>query len=90
MVIYATSRKGEDVGIASRFPNTRVKYSKLDISSIESIRTLASEIKDEHGHLDILVNNGAFHPGRQTTIDGAKKALEVNYKGTLDVSIAHR
>ena len=90
LVIYASSRKGEDVSIASRSPNTKVKYARLDISSIESIQTLASKIKAEHGHLDILVNNGAFHPGRQTTINGAKKTLEVNYNGTLEVSLAHR
>ena len=87
LTLYATSRRGEDLGIVPKTMNMEVRYSKLDIGSGESIEALASGIKDEHGVMDVLINNGAFHPGRQTTVEGAKKTLDVNYKGTLAVRL---
>lgn len=36
------------------------KFHLLDISSVDSIKTLASFLKEKYGGLDVLVNNAAI------------------------------
>ena len=38
----------------------RLRYHQLDLNSQQSIERLATHLKKEHGHIDILVNNAAI------------------------------
>ncbi|CAH0554361.1 unnamed protein product [Brassicogethes aeneus] len=61
-------------------PNILTKH--LDLSSFESIREFAADIKITEPKLDILVNNagvGAFYD--QTTKDGINALMQINYFG---------
>jgi NAD(P)-dependent dehydrogenase (short-subunit alcohol dehydrogenase family) len=51
-----------------------------DLTSQESIRSLAMGIHSNMGRIDVLVNNaGAVFARRELTIDGIEKTLAVNY-----------
>lgn len=62
-------------------PTARVKHSKLDLSSLESVRDFASREADKP--LDILINNaGAMATmQRKTTVDGFERTLGTNFLG---------
>ena len=53
--VVATARKKEQLsGIPARLK------AELDVSSTESIQTAISQIVNELGHIDILINNAGF------------------------------
>ena len=87
LVLYATSRKGVDLGIKSSSSNTQVKYPKLDIADQSSIQRLADLIKKEHNGCDVLINNAGINLDDDYSAENAKKTLNTNYRGTLHVSI---
>ncbi|MFQ1699501.1 SDR family NAD(P)-dependent oxidoreductase [Loktanella agnita] len=65
----------------------------LDLLDQASISAAATQIQQDHGRLDVLVNNaGIFDfadgtPG-QASIDAVRKVIEVNFIGTLAVTQA--
>jgi len=79
LVVYAASRSGEDVGVASK-GDCQVKPIKLDISNEGSIKECLSKIDS----LDVLINNaGAQSIGQKQTNEVYMNVLNVNYRGTL-------
>lgn len=82
IIVYAASRKGEDCGIRPA-RNNKVVYPQLDISSPKSLQSLADQIKQTHGRLDILINNGAVNLDDKYNAENAKTTMDVNYRGTL-------
>jgi NAD(P)-dependent dehydrogenase (short-subunit alcohol dehydrogenase family) len=60
-------------------PTARVRHSKLDLSSLASVRDFASREADQP--LDILINNaGAMATmQRKTTVDGFERTLGTNF-----------
>jgi len=58
----------------------QIAYYVADLSSQQSIRSLANEFLASHERLEILVNNaGVFYPSRRTTIDGIEYTFAVNH-----------
>ena len=86
MILYATSRKGLNLGIKAVSSDTQIKFSKLDITDIASIDSLASLIKEEHGGCDVLINNAGINIDDQYSPQNVKLTLDTNYRGTLHVS----
>lgn len=97
MTLYACSRQGVDLGLTASDPNTVIKYAKLDISSQESVSRLAQEVKSELDGQDsklgegrvVLINNAATVVTPHTA-ENSKAELDVNYRGTLKVTIPGR
>lgn len=87
LVLYATSRKGENLGFKPSSSETQVKYPKLDIGNSSSVNDLAKTIKGEHGGLDVLINNAGVNLDDQYSPENVKTTLNTNYRGTLNVSI---
>ncbi len=53
-----------------------------DLSSQDSIRTLATEIKNKYPQIDVLVNNaGLAFSNYQTSVDGVEMTFAVNHIG---------
>jgi NAD(P)-dependent dehydrogenase (short-subunit alcohol dehydrogenase family) len=73
--------KGLDAVLRIRevVPTARVRHSKLDLSSLESVRDFSSREADQP--LDILINNaGAMATmQRKTTVDGFERTLGTNF-----------
>jgi NAD(P)-dependent dehydrogenase (short-subunit alcohol dehydrogenase family) len=63
MVIYAASRVGVGLGL-EQSQNVRVRYPKFDITDRQSIQDLVTQIRPEHGGLDVLINNAGLNVTR--------------------------
>lgn len=83
--LLATSRKGEDLGFQPSTREVKVQYPKLDISDSSSVKALADSC--ERGSVRVLVNNAGVNLDNAYGVENAKKTLQVNYRGTLDVSM---
>jgi len=68
--------------IKSAVPAAKTELLAADLSSQSEIRGLASEFKERHGRLDILINNaGVLMPSRKLTVDGIETTFAVNHLG---------
>ncbi|KAL9583427.1 MAG: hypothetical protein Q9212_002713 [Teloschistes hypoglaucus] len=83
LVLYAASRKGQDLGLTPMSPKTQLKYPQLDISDRSSIESLANMIQQEHAHVDVLINNAGVNLDQEYSPANVKTTLETNYRGTL-------
>ena len=84
LILYATSRKGEDLGFKSS-SKTQLKYPRLDIANPSSVKELADAIKKNHDGLDVLINNAGVNLDDQYSPENVKSTLDTNYRGTLNV-----
>jgi carbonyl reductase 1 len=82
MIIYATSRSGDSTGIETAHSNT-VTYAKLDTTDRISINSFFAQAAQEHGAVDILINNAAM--ANESTPDHAEQTIWNNYGGTRDM-----
>jgi NAD(P)-dependent dehydrogenase (short-subunit alcohol dehydrogenase family) len=89
------SRRGEllePVAAEIEALGRRVIHRQTDIADLDACRRLADAAQDELGHVDILVNNAFFNGAMQEFehIDLAqwRKAMDVNYFGTLNLTQA--
>jgi len=58
----------------------RLHLCIADFSSLEQVRRLAAQVKEEHDRLHLLINNaGTFEPERKITQDGWETTFSVNY-----------
>src|SRR5579863_304671 len=63
-----------------------VTVSALDVDDDESVRTSIARIQQQHGPLDVLVNNAGverFGSIEELSIDDFRAAMETNYFGVL-------
>jgi carbonyl reductase 1 len=88
MVIYAASRGGNNLDL-KHSPNIRIRYPKLDITDTQSIQDLVAEITQEHGGVDVLINNAGLNVTRPASgvraYEDQKKIMDVNFRGTLQI-----
>lgn len=88
--VVLTSRD-EQKGIAvtrSLDPEQKqVRYHQLDVMDPQSISTLAGDLPDIAGHLDLLVNNAGIGTW-SSDLEAARRTLAVNYLGARDVTDA--
>src|SRR5437867_8498592 len=60
--------------------NNAVDLLLADLSSLESVRILASEFQKKYSKLHLLINNaGLFNQRRRVTADGYENTLATNY-----------
>jgi NAD(P)-dependent dehydrogenase (short-subunit alcohol dehydrogenase family) len=70
------------VEIRTRSGNDTVEVRALDLARFASVRDFAKRWDDEHGRLDVLVNNaGLILTSRRVTDDGNEMTLQVNHLG---------
>src|ERR1700742_2888072 len=76
--------KGKDAAdrIAASTPGAGVTVQELDLSSLESIRTTADELRSRYDTIDLLINNaGVMWTPKQTTKDGFELQFGTNHLG---------
>lgn len=81
---YELSNKTKDE-LISKY-NANISNYQLDLSNEDSINDLYKEIKDNYGHLDILINNASLsidEDFEELTKEDFMKVLEVNTVGTF-------
>ncbi len=67
--------------ISARTGNGRLIYYRADFESLTEVRALAERVLDEHGRLDLLLNNAALgiDPVRRVSADGHEATFQVDY-----------
>lgn len=77
--------KGADAvaRIRSRQPNANVRFERLDLADIRSVRAFGSRLRAERDSLDLLLNNAAvmMPPVRRVTADGFELQFGTNHLG---------
>jgi NAD(P)-dependent dehydrogenase (short-subunit alcohol dehydrogenase family) len=68
--------------IATAAPGATVTVQELDLSSLDSVRTAAAELRAGHPRIDLLIcNAGVMYPPKQTTQDGFELQFGTNHLG---------
>jgi NAD(P)-dependent dehydrogenase (short-subunit alcohol dehydrogenase family) len=76
--------KGKDAAtlIQRRSPNADVALQELDLTSLDSIHAAAEQLRSDHDHIDLLINNaGVMMTPKSTTKDGFELQLGTNHLG---------
>jgi NAD(P)-dependent dehydrogenase (short-subunit alcohol dehydrogenase family) len=68
--------------IVGTAPGANVTVQPLDLTSLDSIRAAAGELRAVHPRIDLLINNaGVMYPPKQTTRDGFELQFGTNHLG---------
>lgn len=64
-------------------PGAAVTLAELDLSSLDSVRRAADELRAAHPRIDLLINNAGvmYVPNRETTADGFEMQFGTNHLG---------
>ena len=63
-------------------PGTSVAIQELDLTSLDSIRAAADELRSQHDQIDLLINNaGVMMTPKSTTKDGFELQFGTNHLG---------
>jgi NAD(P)-dependent dehydrogenase (short-subunit alcohol dehydrogenase family) len=64
-------------------PNAIVSLQELDLTSLDSVRKAADELRAAHPRIDLLINNAGvmYVPTRETTKDGFEMQFGTNHLG---------
>ena len=76
--------KGKDAAarIATRSPGASVALQELDLTSLESIRAAAEQLRSDHDRIDLLINNaGVMMTPKSSTKDGFELQFGTNHLG---------
>jgi NAD(P)-dependent dehydrogenase (short-subunit alcohol dehydrogenase family) len=76
--------KGKDAAarITATSPGAQVAVQELDLTSLESIRAAAKQLRSEHDRIDLLINNaGVMWTPKSTTEDGFELQFGTNHLG---------
>ncbi|HYX05542.1 MAG TPA: SDR family NAD(P)-dependent oxidoreductase, partial [Bacteroidales bacterium] len=76
--------KGNDVAgkIRNEYPGAEVEVMKLDLSSLNSVKSFAGEFMKKYDRLDILINNaGVMMSPYSKTEDGFEIQMGTNHLG---------
>src|SRR6201993_5324417 len=76
--------KGKDAAarITAQSPGADVALQELDLTSLDSIRAAAEELRSDHDRIDLLINNaGVMYTLKSTTQDGFELQFGTNHLG---------
>src|SRR5580692_4921561 len=76
--------KGKDAAalIHKSSPNADVAVQELDLTSLDSIRAAAEQLRSTHDHIDLLINNaGVMYTPKSQTKDGFEMQFGTNHLG---------
>ncbi|SPM29122.1 SDR family NAD(P)-dependent oxidoreductase [Mycobacterium terramassiliense] len=76
--------KGKDAAarITAHSPHADVALQELDLTSLESIRAAAEQLRSAHDRIDLLINNaGVMWTPKSTTKDGFELQFGTNHLG---------
>lgn len=68
--------------IGRRYPGADVTVQELDLTSLDSVRAAADQLRASHDQIDLLINNaGVMMTPKQTTKDGFELQFGTNHLG---------
>ncbi|CAG5059256.1 unnamed protein product [Parnassius apollo] len=89
-VVYLTARdekRGNEALENLKKEGLNPIFHLLEVTDKESVKRLAKHLKEEHGGIDILINNAAVITAnfRETTYEDSVRVLNVNYFSILTI-----
>ena len=72
--------------VADKMDSDKVSAYTLDVSSASEVSEVFSQIKEDVGPIDVLVNNagvGVFDDAENITPDAVDQMIDINLKGTI-------
>jgi NAD(P)-dependent dehydrogenase (short-subunit alcohol dehydrogenase family) len=82
IITVATCRKARLSPRRSCRPAIRVEVQELDLTSLESVRAAADELRSRHDSIGLLINNaGVMMTPKATTKDGFELQFGTNHLG---------
>ncbi|WP_181306499.1 SDR family oxidoreductase [Rufibacter sp. XAAS-G3-1] len=82
VMVCRNERKGLEAikEIKQKVPEATLKLHLADLSSLQEVRKVAAELKENYPVIDVLINNAGLIPGvMQTTADGWELAWATNH-----------
>src|SRR5258705_3813430 len=76
--------KGKEAAarVTAAAPGAEVELQELDLTSLESVRTAAAQLRSDHERIDLLINNaGVMYTPKSTTKDGFEMQFGTNHLG---------
>ena len=76
--------KGKDAvaSITANSPHADVALAQLDLTSLESVRAAAEQLRSDYDRIDLLINNaGVMYTPKSTTKDGFELQFGTNHLG---------
>ena len=76
--------KGKDAEllIKRRSPNADIALQELDLTSLDSVRAAAEQLRSDHERIDLLINNaGVMWTPKSNTKDGSELQFGTNHLG---------
>ena len=76
--------KGKDAAARITAASSRgdVALQELDLTSLESVRAAAQQLRSDYDHIDLLINNaGVMYPPKENTKDGFELQFGTNHLG---------
>jgi len=76
--------KGKDAAarITAQSPGADVALQELDLTSLDSVRAAAGQLRSDHDRIDLLINNaGVMYTPKATTKDGFELQFGTNHLG---------
>jgi NAD(P)-dependent dehydrogenase (short-subunit alcohol dehydrogenase family) len=68
--------------ITAATPGAEVELQELDLTSLESVRAAAAQLRSDHDRIDLLINNaGVMYTPKSTTKDGFELQFGTNHLG---------
>ncbi len=77
---------GEKAAAQLQQKGYRVGFHQLDVSAVDAVQALVTEVIREFNQIDILVNNAGIYPNKpfhQMSLEDLKKVLSVNLEGVF-------
>jgi NAD(P)-dependent dehydrogenase (short-subunit alcohol dehydrogenase family) len=73
--------------ITQRDPGASVALQELDLTSLDSARAAAEQLRTDHDHIDLLINNaGVMFTPKSTTKDGFELQFGTNHLGHFAIT----
>ena len=91
-LVYLTSRnkeRGQEAARELEANGSKVKYHQLDINDATSVNCFENYLQEQHGGLDVLINNAGvlnIRGGSKKLAENARLNVGTNFFGTLRTS----
>ncbi len=87
-VIALSRNNTKEIEDLNKESNGDVDFKSLDISDLKSINSIVKSITEEHGRIDVLVNNAGVAPRERNNIlemtpESYDFVMDINLKGTF-------
>ncbi len=88
-IVYASLRNLKKVEELKKIQSPNLKILRVDVLEPQSIKAAAAEIEQNHGKIDVLINNaGVMHMGffEDVEVKIQQKVMEINFFGVCQVT----